>query len=49
MPTVSFQSQKIIFQREDKVVTETNKGVVSSTLMIMNFDGSCIEEVEIPN
>ncbi len=48
-PTVSFESQKVIFQRDDKEVTGTNKGTIQSRLFIMNFDGSCELEIEVLN
>ena len=48
-PTVSFSTQKVIFQRDDKEVTGKNVGVVTSRFFMMNFDGSDMEEIVIPD
>lgn len=49
-PTVSRISNKVIFQREDRDPTdhENNKGTSTSRIFMMNFDGSEIEEIELP-
>jgi hypothetical protein len=49
-PTVSIISNKVIFQRTDKelIETEVNKGTATSRMFIMNFDGSEREEIILP-
>lgn len=49
-PTVSRISNKVVFQRTDKelIETEVNKGTATSRMFIMNFDGSEREEIILP-
>lgn len=49
-PTVSKISNKVVFQRTDKqlIETEINKGTSTSRMFIMNFDGSEREEIILP-
>jgi hypothetical protein len=49
-PTVSRISNKVVFQRTDKelIETEVNKGTATSRMFMMNFDGSEREEIILP-
>jgi hypothetical protein len=49
-PTVSKISNKVVFQRSDKqlIETEVNKGTLTSRMFMMNFDGSEREEIILP-
>ncbi len=49
-PTVSNISNKIVFQRTDKelIETEVNKGIATSRIFMMDFDGTNIEEILLP-